>query len=133
MMQNRRKWITLGATFVIVVYVSLFAARLLFSRVDYSRIDNYRKPLFSRPGTHANGSFPHLADGGTTNFVGFGYDITMKKRIDTSADGVEGYQYGPQLMYRWRTLFLPLPQSENVRFVSSEQLSENFRNARRSE
>ena len=128
-MKSRHKWICRALLFVAVVYVSLFSARLIFSWVDYSRIDSFHMPVFSKPGTHANGGFVHFADGGTTNFVGFGYDITMMQRIDTSADGVDGYQYGPKLMYRWRTLFFPLPNSENVRFVPTTELYQN-RNAR---
>ena len=113
----------------VVGYASIFVARLMLSRIDYSRIDSFQSPLFATAGTSADGGFAHLADGGTTNFVGFGYDITMMKRIDVSGDGERGYQYGPVLRYRWNHMFFALPDVENVRFVPQTEFT-NSQNAR---
>ncbi|MEM9410652.1 MAG: hypothetical protein AAGA30_06035 [Planctomycetota bacterium] len=121
-MNINRNWMFWFAALGLVVYSSLFASRLIFSRIDYLRIDSYQLPLFSQPGVHANGGFAYLADGGTTNYVGFGYDITKVQRISVSDDGVDGYSYGPKLTYRWRTLFLPLSEMSNVRFVPTDVL-----------
>ena len=74
-MQRLRKWIARTLMLGLTIYISIFSARLMFSWVDYAQIDSFHDPIFSKPGSTYG--FAHFADGGTTSYVGFGYDITM--------------------------------------------------------
>jgi len=82
---------------------------LIFSRVDYSRVENGKRPMFSVP-TLA------IPDGGSVRWYGLGYRLTVMHHIaETSdADGrVTAYTVGPVLEY-WIPVW-PFRDRENTR------------------
>ena len=95
------------------IYLLAFAARLILSSIDYSRVDGGRAPLFAR-------STWAFADGGTQEYEGFGYKLIHRHRIHEN-DGQFGYMSGPVLKYKWNYVLIPLPNLQNLRFIPREE------------
>ncbi len=103
------------ALWTVPIYAVLFSLRLVFSSIDYARVDGGDEPLFAIQ-TWAT------LDGGTGGFSGLGYEIIQQTRIHFDDKGNEGYMYGPILTSRWNFLFFPFAEKQNLRFVTTEQL-----------
>jgi len=93
-----------GAWLLVVVL------RVIFSGIDYARIDGGRFPVFYV-------SRVAFSDGGTVRYQGLGYEITRLCRFHVEDGQPTGYDYGPILKYQLNWLLLPLADRKHVRYV----------------
>jgi hypothetical protein len=75
-----------------VILLLLILISIITSRIDYSRLSNGNKPLFSL-------AIAHFKDGGTVAFIGFGYQLISWHQIAINDQIKKGYLVGTELFY----------------------------------
>lgn len=113
--KKRRDLVLSVIAAAVLVYLVLYMIRIQFSKIDYERIVQGERPVFS---LYRGG----LRDGGTTFYQGFGYKITRQHRLSKGNGDIDGFDYGPILEYELNCLFGERQRRSDVRFYSGEKL-----------
>ena len=89
---------------ILLIILPVFS--LIFSHIDFSRVNTGKEPLFCFLSTQ-------LKDGGTVRWTGLGYSLSAKHSL-INLDGVRGYKTGPALEF-WIPVW-PFVNKKNLRF-----------------
>ena len=99
MTKNKRKILRVLIA-VGVAYLLAFCLSWGLGEIDYSRVDRGKSAIFCI-------SLGIIQDGGTEEYIGFGYRLTAHKQLRTSprADGGTQVCVGPEITYTARWLW----------------------------
>ena len=89
-MRNRKATIVIVSTFVVIVVFQLLPWWL--GNHDLNAVRNNQEPRFASVG-------PPVADGGSTNYNGFGYTVWNLHRLTNFGDGKRGRIVGQTLEF----------------------------------
>lgn len=107
---KKKKKLKRFSIIILGIWLILFLARFSFSKIDYARVDNGKKPIFNYDALYYN-------DGGTEVYYCFGYSLTRFYRVRIENDLPVGYDKGPIIEYKMNWLFFPLENKKNIKFI----------------